>query len=208
MTIEKIVDQLLDEINRPKDNAWLTRANNAVYQAITRLFVKFDFALFRKTTFIPSRDEDFVYNCANKYQRIEGVYRVNNESDTIFTGEAYHIVDITDRDISKDSIANYHLLKGDLLKQNLNLYFNRDRNYLIDGFLNLNSAQAEETFETTFLPNVFDYVIYDAWVRLCILLNEDADRIAAVKTLRDEAYNDVVIFDNKFSLKGPIVLRG
>ena len=208
MTIEKIVTQLLDEVNRPQDDAWLTRANNAVYQAIARLFVKFDFALFRKSTFIPKQEEAFIYDCATKYQRIEGVYKVNDEADTIFTGKPCHIIDTTSRNIDKDSLAHYELLDDDLLKQNLSLYFNKNINYLVDGFLNLNAAKEEATFESIFLPNVFDYVLYDSWVRFCVLLNEDADRISAVKTLRDEAYNDVVIFDNKFSLKGPIVLRG
>lgn len=208
MTIEDIKKQLLDEVNRPQDTIWLDRADKAIKQALARLFVKFDFALFRVPQYIPSQPIDFNKDFTGYFQRIEAVYRVKDETDTIYTGYPCNVIEVNTYNIDRESIPFYRLMRGDILRQNLNIYFGRDKNFLVDGFLTLNESMKLLSFNDTFLPNVFDYILMDCWIRFCILLNEDVEKIGALKTLRDEAYNDVMAFNTKFTLNGPIVLKG
>lgn len=59
-----------------------------------------------------------------------------------------------------------------------------------------------------FLENVADYVYYEALISMFILLNEDADRITTAKAFRDEAFLDVMTWNNRYDDLGMRNIEG
>lgn len=209
MTEETIIKDLLDCINRPAEEPiWLQRATNAVADAIVRLFQKFNFEVFRGVIDVTVPEDQKYFSVADRLQVVNAVYRVSSLTEVNAKTEPVSIVDSISANIDMRNIEHYHIPHDCVVKYGLSFWTSPRKFYKIDGYYNLTEAQKSPLYEDEFLLHARDFILYDAWTRLSLLLNDDVDKLASVKTLRDEAYNDLINWNDKFSLKGPIDIKG
>ena len=211
MTIDDLVKTVLDNLNRNyNEQIWKDRGTKVVEASIIRLFQKFQFDLFRETKFFETTDLDKNILAGIYFSSFETVWKVPadaTEKDfNLF--KPVLIIDSTTLRIDKSQIAYYEVPPNSVIKYNLNFIGEPKTKYVIDGYLNYTSAKELSSFESIFLEQTADFILYDSLLRLGILLNNSAEALSYAKTMRDEAYSDIINWNNSFSLKGAIILNG
>lgn len=203
-----IAQELAERINRPyADSIWKSRADTSVEESIIRLFQKFNFELFHtyKTYEVIEKPYEIQLD---DFQVLETVYRTNlplTESSEFYP---LSIIDSDTVSIDIRNIAGYHIPSKSIIKAGLMLLAASEGAYKVGGYLNRKAAESLESFNEEFLPQCKDFIIYDGTVRLKTLLNEDIQQVALARELRDEAYNDIKGWNDKFTFKGAIDLIG
>lgn len=204
-----IAKELADRINRPyADSIWKSRADSSVEESIVRLFQKFNFELFHLYKLYEITEKPYEINLSDSFQVIEGAYRTNLPLTSSSEYYPLSIIDSGTASIDIRNIAGYEIPPRSIIKAGMRLLAGSEGAYMIEGYLNKKAAELEENFELEFLPQCKDFIIYDGTVRLKTLLNEDVNQIAIARELRDEAYNDIINWNDKFTLKGAIDLIG
>lgn len=207
MTITDIINRVLDTINRPSDNAiWSSRATNAVNSAITKLYKKINFTMFKFEVQLTAPSNG-VIDLLNDFTNIESVYDVTQKAPVqLKTVSAYLFSQLNQKTYPNIATVPYSE-SPTVYKTGVRLYCEPNHVYKIIGTVTQAQALAGPEFEV-FLENVADYIFYEALIAMFILLNEDADRITMAKAFRDEAFLDVMTWNNSYDELGMRNIEG
>ena len=207
MNITDIINRVLDTINRPSDNAiWSARATNAVNSAITKLYKKINFTIFKFEVQLTAPSNG-VIDLLNDFTNIESVYDVTQKVPVqLKTVSAYLFSQLNQKTYPNIATVPYSE-SPTVYKTGVRLYCEPNHVYKIIGTVTQAQALASPEFEV-FLENVADYVFYEALISMFILLNEDADRITMAKAFRDEAFLDVMTWNNSYDELGMRNIEG
>lgn len=207
MTTTDIINRVLDTINRPSDNAvWLSRATTAVNSALAKLYKKINFTMF-KTDARVSADR-MGYIDVSCFTNVESVYDVTQKVPVLIkTENAYRFSQLNQKTYPNIVTVPYSE-QPTVYKNELTLRGVPNHDYDIIGTMPLGYIIDYPDKCSDFLENVADYVYYEALISMFILLNEDADRITTAKAFRDEAFLDVMTWNNSYDDLGMRNIEG
>lgn len=148
-----------------------------------------------------------VIDLLNDFTNIESVYDVTQKAPVqLKTVSAYLFSQLNQKTYPNIATVPYSE-SPTVYKTGVRLYCEPNHVYKIIGTVTQAQALAGPEFEV-FLENVADYVFYEALIAMFILLNEDADRITMAKAFRDEAFLDVMTWNNSYDELGMRNIEG
>lgn len=207
MTTTDIINRVLDTINRPSDNAvWLSRATTAVNSALAKLYKKINFTIFKTNTQITADHNGYID--LSGFTNVESVYDVTQEAPALIKTENACRFSQLNQKTYPNIVTVPYSEQPTVYKNGLTLHGAPDHIYDIIGTVPLVQATDYPDKYSDFLENVVDYVYYEALISMFILLNEDADRITTAKAFRDEAFLDIMTWNNSYDDLGMRNIEG
>lgn len=207
MTTTDIINRVLDTINRPSDNAvWLSRATTAVNSALAKLYKKINFTIFKINALITADYNGYVD--LSNFTNIESVYDETQKAPVLIKTENAHRFSQLNQKTYPNIATVPYSEQPTVYKNGLTFRGAPDHVYDIIGTISLIGAIDYPDRYSDFLENVADYIYYEALISMFILLNEDADRITTAKAFRDEAFLDVMTWNNSYDELGMRNIEG
>lgn len=207
MTITDIVNRVLDTINRPSDNAvWLSRATTAVNSALTKIGKKINFAIAKTVVQTTAKHNGDLG--LPGYTRIESVYDLTQKAPALIKTENAHRFSQLNQKTYPNIVTVPYSEQPTVYKIGSTLRGAPGHRYELIAVVGSVQSLAYHTDFRVFLDNVADYVYYEALISMFILLNEDADRITTAKAFRDEAFLDIVTWNNNYDDLGMRNIEG
>ena len=200
MTLDDLTDEVLDIVNRKNASAvYRTYATRAVEAALIKLYQKLNFEVFRNIQVFDTDNTKFDYK--DIYKQINSVTDSYGKTWRISSGAAIQQDLLLKR---PKSFPMYTAMKFGTV-----LYFPVDMKIQIDGYLTLTQARNQEDFfANEFLPNVRDYVVFEAVDRIWRMIHEDVEDIQLNRSSRDSAYLDIEKWNAGYIQTGTVEVYG
>lgn len=209
MNITDFRNVILDTINRPADEVWISRVEGFIVQSFNRLSQKLLFEPLQ----VNIHQVDLVENMLDDDKKALSFSVAKPYIQSIYSEKLgqFLTVEIVNTWPIKFAwepktiyrIGTTYYVHKYLLGSKLYFFYT-----LQERIESANEIDNFEAFSLEFFHNAFDFIYYDVLVKLSNLMGNDLEKAQFYKGLRDEAYVDFASWANSIGDRGTLQIQG